>query len=197
MSLISVPQPTCIYPKYSDRQACVNSVDPDQTLFQQLSDKTQQIKWTCPCSHQMDEHIKWLCSRFRMCMLTHCILNRLSHAIYWKSPNFNFRYTRLWDLHIPKEKWLNYLQIVETLIRCCILQRLIWVCTVCQLPFYWSPDYKGLWSSGVKILRVNILNVGTLQNWLGKWRPSSDYTDVQDNLFLHCSQLTWPSLCQI
>ena len=49
-----------------------------------------------------------------------------------------------WDLHIPREKWLNYLQTVETLFRCLVLQHLIWVCTVCQLPFYGSPDYNGL-----------------------------------------------------
>ena len=24
------------------------------------------------------------------------------------------------------------------------MPRLIWVCTVCQLPFYGSPDYNGL-----------------------------------------------------
>ena len=57
--------------------------------------------------------------------------------------NFNFRYTRLWDLHIPREKWLNYLQTVETLIRRHV-RHLIWVCTVCQLPFYGPPDYNGL-----------------------------------------------------
>ena len=32
--------------------------------------------------------------------------------------NFNFRYARLCDLDIPREKWLNYLQTVETPIRC-------------------------------------------------------------------------------
>ena len=47
-------------------------------------------------------------------------------------------------MHIPREKWLNYLQTGETLIRRRILRRLIWVCTVCQLPFYGSPDYNGL-----------------------------------------------------
>ena len=50
----------------------------------------------------------------------------------------------LWDLHIPREKWLNFLQTVKTLIRCHRMRRLIWVCTVCQLPFYGSPDYNGL-----------------------------------------------------
>ena len=34
----------------------------------------------------------------------------------------------------------------ETLIRRCILRRLIWVCTVCQLPFLGFPDYNGLMS---------------------------------------------------
>ena len=51
--------------------------------------------------------------------------------------NFNFRYVRLWGLHIPRDKWLNYFQIVETLIRCHILRCLIWVWTVCQLPLLW------------------------------------------------------------
>ena len=40
----------------------------------------------------------------------------LPHYILAES-NFNFRYIRLWDLHIPKEKWLKYLQTVETQIR--------------------------------------------------------------------------------
>ena len=48
--------------------------------------------------------------------LTHCVLNRLSHML--EESNFNFRYIWLWDLHIPRKKWLNYLQTVETLIRC-------------------------------------------------------------------------------
>ena len=33
---------------------------------------------------------------------------------------------------------------METLIRCRVLRHLIWVCTVCHLPFYQSPDYNGL-----------------------------------------------------
>ena len=33
-------------------------------------------------------------------------LNRLSHTIYQKS-NFNYRYVRLRDLHIFREKWLK------------------------------------------------------------------------------------------
>ena len=31
--------------------------------------------------------------------------------------NLNYRYAWLYDLDIPREKWLNYLQTVETLIR--------------------------------------------------------------------------------
>ena len=58
--------------------------------------------------------------------------------------NFNFSYDRLCGLDIPKEKWLNYLQAVETLIRRRVLRRLIWVCTICQLPLSGSPDYNGL-----------------------------------------------------
>ena len=38
--------------------------------------------------------------------LISCRLNSLSHTIYWKS-NFNFRFVRLRDLHIPREKGLN------------------------------------------------------------------------------------------
>ena len=57
---------------------------------------------------------------------------------------FNFRYVQLYDLDIPREKWLNCLQTVEILIRRRLLWRLIWVCTVCQLPFYGSPNYNGL-----------------------------------------------------
>ena len=72
--------------------------------------------------------------------LTHCILNRLSHTIYWKCP-ISILGT---PGYILREKWLNYLQTVETLIRCRVLHRLIWVCTVCQLPFYRSPNCKGL-----------------------------------------------------
>ena len=48
---------------------------------------------------------------------------------------FDFRYVRLYDVDILKEKWLNYLQTVETL---------IWVCIFCQLPIQGSLDYSGL-----------------------------------------------------
>ena len=49
--------------------------------------------------------------------------------------DFNFKHVRLSDLNSSREKWLNYMQKEETLLtRCHILQCLIWVCTVCQLP---------------------------------------------------------------
>ena len=63
--------------------------------------------------------------------LTHCRLNELPHTILEDS-NFDFR---LCKLDIPRENWLNYSQTVKTLIRRRVLRRLIWVCTVCQLPF--------------------------------------------------------------
>ena len=76
--------------------------------------------------------------------LTHCILNRLSHTIYRKSPILILG-TPGYEIYIFLEKkWLNYLQTVETLIRRRVLRRLIWVCTICYLPFYGSPDYNGL-----------------------------------------------------
>ena len=48
--------------------------------------------------------------------LTHFRLNKLSPHYILEQPNFNFRYVRLCYLDIPRGKWLNYLQIVETLI---------------------------------------------------------------------------------
>ena len=78
----------------------------------------------------------------------HLLTEHSQHYILEES-NFNFRYILLWDLHIPREKWLNYLQTVETLIRCSILRRLILVCTVCQVPFYGSPNYNGLISGSL------------------------------------------------
>ena len=52
-----------------------------------------------------------------------------------------------------EKKWLNHLRTGETLIRCCILQHLIWVCTVCQYPFWvsrlnWIKQLKTLLSQG-------------------------------------------------
>ena len=72
---------------------------------------------TCKEYQDMNLHPPNRFFRIEYYILTHCILNRLFHTTYWKSP-ISFRYIRLWDLHIPREKWLNYLQTVEeTLIR--------------------------------------------------------------------------------
>ena len=64
------------------------------------------------------------------------------HYIFEES-GINFMYVRLCDLDISREKWLNYeyLQTVETLIKHGrIVRRLIWDYTVCQFPFWRSPD---------------------------------------------------------
>ena len=55
-------------------------------------------------------------------------------TLYIGKSDFDFSYVRQCDLDIPREKWLNCLQTVETLITRRILRRLIWVCTVRQLP---------------------------------------------------------------
>ena len=84
--------------------------------------------------------VTWSCSDFRTRMvtklraLTHCRLNRLFHTIYWKS-SISVLGTTGYELDIRREKWLNYLQTVETMISRRIPRHLIWVCTVCQLPF--------------------------------------------------------------
>ena len=43
-------------------------------------------------------------------LLTHFKLIKLLNTIYWKKSNFSFRYIRLCDLDIPREKRINYLQ---------------------------------------------------------------------------------------
>ena len=67
------------------------------------------------------------------CLL--CIFNPILDWINYIFKESNFRYIRLYDLGIPREKWLNYLQAVETLIRCCRMWHLIRICTVCGI---WS-----------------------------------------------------------
>ena len=54
----------------------------------------------------------------------------------------NFSYARLCDLDIPRAIRLNYLQIVETLIRRRVLWRLIWACSVCQITLLGIPRLK-------------------------------------------------------
>ena len=72
--------------------------------------------------------------------LTHFRQNKPPPHYILEDLNFSFRDVRLCDLDIPREKWLICLQTVETLIRCLILLHLIWVCAVCQLPFFGSLD---------------------------------------------------------
>ena len=60
-----------------------------------------------------------------------------SPARYIGRVEFQFLvYQAMW-FNIPTEKWLNYLQTVEILIRRRIL---IWVSTVCQLFIWGFPD---------------------------------------------------------
>ena len=71
--------------------------------------------------------------------------NELPHTIYWKILISIFKGMSGYVIYIfHKKKWLNCLQTVETLIICHIMQCLhichilrclIWICTVCQLPF--------------------------------------------------------------
>ena len=42
--------------------------------------------------------------------LTHFRLNKLSPHYILEESNFNFKYVRLCEADIPREKWLNYLQ---------------------------------------------------------------------------------------
>ena len=81
------------------------------------------------------------------------------------------------------------LQIVETLIRCHVLWRLIWICTVCQLPSYGSPEYNGL-SSLNKVCTVYhlVITFYTPANCV----CVSGGGGVGDVLFSHC-----PSVRQI
>ena len=67
--------------------------------------------------------------------LTQFGLNKLLLYYILEESNFHLRYTRPCDLDGPKGKWLNYWQTVETLIRRRVLRRLIWVSTICQIPF--------------------------------------------------------------
>ena len=66
-------------------------------------------------------------STISMYELTHFWLNKLPPHYILEESNFSFRYVRLCDLDIPREKWQKYLQTVETLI---ILWHLIWVCSL-------------------------------------------------------------------
>ena len=112
----------------------------------------------------------------------------LPHYILEES-NFNFRYVQLWDLHIPRENRLTYLQTVETLIRRCVLRRLIWVCTICQLPFYGSSDYNGLkCSSAQSFARTDKVLSFRLDN-------SRSYKETLENMFETAQDKTYNTTC--
>ena len=80
------------------------------------------------------------------------------------------------------QKFQYLMQTVKTLIRCHLLQYLIWICTVCQLPFGGFPNLNGLKiiggiqyifcliSSWKHILRVihDVLYCGTHQKHLAE-----------------------------
>ena len=94
------------------------------------------------CLHIPKDVFAWHCP-FYVTFLYHypiIILNplwtELTHSHYvLEDSNFDFWEIRLCDLDILREKWLDCLQTVEMLIRCHILQQLIWVCNVCEEPF--------------------------------------------------------------
>ena len=84
--------------------------------------------------------------QFHCAAITHLRLNKIPYTIYRKSQILILSISGHVIQIFLETKWLNYmyLQTVETLIRCHILWHLIWVCTVCQLPFWGSVDYNGL-----------------------------------------------------
>ena len=57
-------------------------------------------------------HFTHITSHFNPYALTHFRLNRLPSTIYIERFHFSFRYVRICDLDISREKWLNYLQTV-------------------------------------------------------------------------------------
>ena len=80
--------------------------------------------------------------RGKRVLLTHCRRNGLptpthKHTRYiLEDSNFDFRYVRLCDLNIYEMLRFRYSlrKVVELFVNS-VLWRLIWVCTVCQLPF--------------------------------------------------------------
>ena len=84
-------------------------------------------------------YTKWSTAE-KVSTLTHYILNRLSHAIYWKSP-ISVLGISGYTIKIFLDKNGQTINKLKTLIRHRRM-RLLWVCTVCQIPFYGSPDYN-------------------------------------------------------
>ena len=84
-----------------------------------------------------------LISVFSSQRLTHFKLNRLSPYYILEELNFSFRYVRLSDLniHVRREKWLNYLQTVTVETALCGLRSGSTPLT--NYPFRGSPTKKG------------------------------------------------------
>ena len=104
-------------------------------------------------------------------------------TLYIGRVNFSLRYVRLCDLDIPREKWLNCLLClltVETLIRCCILLHLIWVCAVCQLPFW------GLGGGGGVVSRLKCVNWEALPRSTHKILSLHIYSSLTGQHSLKC-----------
>ena len=133
--------------------------------------KVMGLKWSEFCSRSLFL-LESLCVFLNVYLfpLTHCILKRLPHTAYWKSL-FSIVGMLGYEIEIFQEKngwtfckqwrpwsdaafcgvwsgsalFANYTFTgLQTTMGYRILRRLIWVCTVCQLPFYGSPDYNGL-----------------------------------------------------
>ena len=75
----------------------------------------------------MPYHQNWDCFR---------LIRTPMHTLLFLLEEWNFSFSMSdYVIQIFLEKWLNHLQTMETLIRCCTLWHLIWVCTICHIPF--------------------------------------------------------------
>ena len=85
--------------------------------------------------------------RFHLSLLSHCLLNRLSHTIYWKS-SISILGTSGYEINISLEKkdtLFAYRGDPDQTPRSVASDQ--GQHTVCQLPFYGSPDYNGLYQA--------------------------------------------------
>ena len=81
------------------------------------------------------------------------------------------------------------MQTVATLIRRRVLRRLIWVCTVCQLPFYGSSDYNGLKCSSARSF------AGTDKVLSFCLDNSRSYKETLENMFETAQDKTYNKTC--
>ena len=121
------------YSKKKNSTIMANIEDPNETVRSEPSHLDL---------HCLQRYLYWSAG---LKELTHFRLNKLyappSHTLYW---NFRISVVRMSGYNIPREKWLNYLQTVDILIRRRITRRLNWVCTVCQIPVWGSPGLTRL-----------------------------------------------------